>query len=43
MKAKPKQTGTPRTNTERLKNHFGSNWKKHSTSELPKRGTGRKK
>ena len=37
----PRRNGTPRTNTERLKNHFGSDWKKHKASELPRRGSGR--
>ena len=35
--------GKPRSNTERLKRHFGANWKKHKVSELPKRGAGRKR
>ena len=35
-----RRMGRPRTNTERLKRHFGNNWKKHSTGELPPRGTG---
>jgi len=34
--------GKPKTNTERLKTHFGKNWKKHKVSELPKRGNGKK-
>jgi len=34
--------GRPLSNSERLKRHFGSDWKKHKVSELPPRGTGRK-
>ena len=37
------RSGKPRSNTERLKRHFGKNWKKHKISELPKRGTGRRR
>lgn len=35
--------GKPLTNTQRLKRHFGKNWRKHKVSELPKRGAGRKR
>ena len=35
--------GKPLTDTQRLKRHFGKNWRKHSISELPKRGTGRRR
>jgi len=35
--------GKPRTDKERLKRHFGKDWKKHKVSELPKRGTGLKR
>jgi len=35
--------GKPLSNTERLKKHFGKDWKKHKTSELPKRGYGRRR
>ena len=30
--------GQPKTDLERLKTHFGKNWKKHKVSELPRRG-----
>jgi len=44
MKRKPpRRNGKPRTDAERLKNHFGTAWKKHKISELPKRGSGRRK
>lgn len=39
----PRGNSIPKTNIERLKNHFGKNWKKHKVSELPPRGTGRRK
>ena len=29
--------------TQRLKRHFGKDWKKHKVSELPPRGTGRRR
>ena len=32
-----------KTDLERLKKHFGKNWKKHKISELPPRGTGKGK
>ena len=35
--------GKPLSDIERLKRHFGKNWKKHKISELPKRGTGRRR
>jgi len=35
----PRRNGKPRTNIERLKNHFGSAWRKHKVSELPPRGS----
>ena len=38
-----RRNGKPRSNTERLKRHFGSSWRKHKVSELPSRGTGRKR
>ena len=31
--------GIPRTDEERLKEHFGSDWRNHSISELPERGS----
>jgi len=37
----PQETGTQRTDEERLKEHFGDNWKEHTVDELPERGTGR--
>ena len=37
-----RRAGNLRSNEERLKRHFGKNWKKHKVSELPKRGTGLK-
>lgn len=38
-----RRKGNPRSDTERLKRHFGKNWKKHKISDLPKRGTGLRK
>ena len=35
--------GRPLTDLQRLKRHFGKDWKKHKVSELPKRGTGRRR
>ena len=43
---KPPKAGRrnrPLTNTERLKRHFGKDWRKHKVSELPPRGTGRRR
>ena len=36
------ETGEPRSDIERLKEHFGEDWEEHSIEELPERGTGRK-
>ncbi len=38
-----RRLGRPKTDIERLKSHFGKNWRKHKISELPKRGTGRRR
>lgn len=38
--AKERGRGIPRTDEERLKEHFGPDWQRHNTSELPKRGEG---
>ena len=35
--------GRPRSDRERLKRHFGKNWRKHSVSELPPRGRRRRR
>ena len=43
MRSNRRRNGRPRTNIERLKRHFGKNWRKHKVSELPPRGTGRRK
>ena len=32
----------PLTDKERLKRHFGKEWKNHSVEELPQRGFGRR-
>lgn len=32
--------GRPKSNEERLKAHFGANWREHKVSELPARGSG---
>ena len=32
--------GTPRTDEERLRRHFGADWKKKKITDLPKRGSG---
>ena len=32
--------GIPKSDIERLKQHFGLDWRKHDISELPPRGTG---
>jgi len=32
-----KGTGTPKTDEERLKEHFGSDWRNHTVDELPPR------
>jgi len=36
-----RRNGRPRSDQERLKRHFGRDWRKHSTKDLPPRGTGR--
>lgn len=35
--------GKPKTDEERLRQHFGADWRKHSAKELPKRGAGLKR
>jgi len=35
-----KANGVPKTDKERLKAHFGDDWKNHDVTELPARGTG---
>jgi len=37
-KLKNRRYGKPKTDIERLKTHFGKDWKKHKISELPPRG-----
>lgn len=37
-----KRLGDPKTDVERLKEHFGDDWKGHDVSELPERGEGLK-
>ncbi len=32
--------GRPRSDIERLKRHFGPDWRNHTVDELPPRGTG---
>jgi len=36
----PRRYGRPRSDIERLKRHFGPDWRNHTVDELPPRGTG---
>lgn len=38
--AKERGQGDPRTDEERLKEHFGPDWQNHDVTELPERGSG---
>ena len=38
--AKERRGGDPRSDEERLREHFGADWQKHAVSELPPRRTG---